>query len=185
MHARLFAFASALVVLPTLVAASFTGCDNNVIVPPGSTGGGGSGGGNSSTGTKPTTSSGKDGGKDAFPDYTEPGCPNPPPPVEDFQCDPYHQGNGQCGPDEGCYIYVQYPSEPCGQETYGAFCQLAGPGQQGDGCQGAQACGAGLACVITGSGTQCVQLCPLTGSSGCPSGFVCEPIDVEGFGGCL
>ena len=184
MHARLFAFASAFVVLPTVVAASFTACDNNVIVPPGSTGGGGAGTAHTSTGTQSTTG-GKDGGKDAFPDYTDPGCPNAPPPIQDFQCDPYHQGNGDCPPTEGCYIYVQYPSEPCGQETYGAFCQVAGPGQQGDACQGAQACGAGLACVVTGSGTQCVNLCPLTGPSGCPSGFVCEPIDVEGFGGCL
>lgn len=184
MRFRLFALACAVAVLPTTVGAFFAGCSNNVIVPPGDTGGGGSGGDQPTSSSK-STGSGKDAGKDAFPDYTEPVCPTKPPPIQDYQCDPYHQGNGDCASGEGCYIYVQYPSDPCGQETYGALCMMAGSGQQGDPCQGAQSCGAGLACVVTGSGTQCVQLCPLTGPSGCMSGLVCEPIDVEGFGGCL
>lgn len=123
--------------------------------------------------------------KDALPDYQDPGCPDKPPPIENFECDPYHQFNGDCPPGEACFIYVSYPGEPCGQEEYGAVCYLAGPGQQGDPCGGAQDCGAGLVCVITGSGNQCVELCKLDGPSGCPPGLVCEPIDVEGFGGCL
>jgi hypothetical protein len=126
-----------------------------------------------------------DAGKDALPDYEDPGCKNKPPPIEDFLCDPYAQGNGDCGPLEGCYIYVDYPVEPCGQEVYGSFCAPQGSGQQGDGCNGGQDCAGGFVCVITGSGTQCVQLCNLEGADGCPPGFVCEPIDVEGFGGCL
>ena len=60
-----------------------------------------------------------------------------------------------------------------------------GTGQQGAGCQGGQACAAGFACVVSGSGDQCVQLCELQGGSSCPPGLVCEPIDVKGFGGCL
>jgi hypothetical protein len=132
---------------------------------------------------------GKDSGKPPpdgdLPDYEDPGCPGKPPPMEDFQCDPYHQHNGDCLPDEGCYIYVQYPDEPCGQEIYGSYCYAAGWGQQGDACGGGFDCGAGLVCVITGSGTQCVQLCSLTGPNQCPPGMVCETIDVVGFGGCL
>ena len=124
-------------------------------------------------------------GKDALDEYVDPGCPDVGPPIEDFQCDPYKQGNGDCGFDEGCYIYVDYPSEPCGKETYGAFCMPVGPGGQGDSCNGGQDCGAGFVCVVTGSGTQCVEFCPLSGNDGCPPGLVCEPIDVEGFGGCL
>ncbi|MCK6590224.1 MAG: hypothetical protein HUU21_24590 [Polyangiaceae bacterium] len=126
-----------------------------------------------------------DASKDAFDEYVDPGCPDAPPPIEDFSCDPYNQGNGDCGPGEGCYIYVDYPDEPCGQEVYGAFCIPAGTGTQGDSCTGAQACAAGYCCVVTGSGTQCVKLCPLEGNDDCPPGLVCEPIDVEGFGGCL
>lgn len=186
MRARLLFFASTLIALPTVLASAFAGCNNNVILPPGSTDDDGKGGdAPTSSGTFSTGSSHHDAGKDAFPDYEDPGCPNPPPPLEDFQCDPYSQGNGDCMPDEACYIYVQYPTEPCGQEVYGAFCSIAGSGQQGDPCQGAQECGQGLACVVTGSGTQCVELCPLEGTSNCPSGFVCEPIDVVGYGGCL
>jgi hypothetical protein len=120
-----------------------------------------------------------------LPDYDDPGCPDKPPPIQDFTCDPYAQNNGDCALDEGCYIFVDYPSEPCGQEIYGSYCYPAGWGQQGDPCGGGFDCGAGLVCVITGSGTQCVQLCSLTGPGGCPPGMVCEPIDVVGFGGCL
>lgn len=122
---------------------------------------------------------------DALPDYEDPGCPDAGPPITDFMCNPYEQFNGDCPPGEGCYIYVQYPSEPCGQEIYGAACAAAGPGQQGDPCGGGQDCGAGFVCVVSGSGVQCVKLCNLKGDDGCPAGLVCEPIDVEGFGGCL
>lgn len=131
-------------------------------------------------GSKPT-----DAGKDGFDEYVDPGCPDTGPPIEDYRCDPYDQGNGDCFDGEGCYIYVSYPDEPCGKETYGAVCLPVGPGGQGDACNGGQDCGAGFVCVVTGSGTQCVEFCPLTGNDGCPPGLVCEPIDVEGFGGCL
>lgn len=117
--------------------------------------------------------------------YDDPGCPDAPPPIEAFDCDPYKQGNGDCPPGEGCYIYVDYPDAPCEQEIYGSMCRPAGSGQQGEGCGSGLGCAGGFACVITGSGTQCVQLCSLNGPSGCPAGLVCEPIDVKGFGGCL
>jgi len=126
-----------------------------------------------------------DGGHDALPDYVDPGCPDASPPMYDFKCDPYNQFDGECMPGEGCYIYVTYPPEPCASEVYGSFCAPVGPGQQGDACGGGFDCGAGFVCVVTGSGNQCVALCALSGEDGCPAGLVCEPIDVEGFGGCL
>jgi hypothetical protein len=121
--------------------------------------------------------------KDAFDEFVDPGCPDKPPPILDFQCDAYNQNNGDCPPGDGCYISVDYPDEPCQQEVYSTFCMPAGLGQQGDSCN--QGCAAGHVCVVTGSGTQCVKLCPLKGNDDCPPGLVCEPIDVEGFGGCL
>lgn len=184
MRLKLFCAAICAAALPALLVfgAGSSGCKNEVIVPPGEGGGGGE---SPSSGTLDTTSSGKDAGKDGFDAYVDPGCKDQPPPIQDFHCDPYHQGNGDCQSNEACYIYVQYPDEPCGQEVYGAVCAPAGPGGQGDPCQGPTDCQAGTACVVTGSGTQCVELCPLTGPSGCPAGTVCEPIDVQGFGGCL
>lgn len=172
-------------VLPSAVAGLGTACSDTIVIPRDGEGGAGYGGEGTGLIPSSTTTSGFDAGKDATSDYVDPGCPNPQPPIYDFACDPYEQGNGDCAPGEGCYIYVQYPSDPCGQEVYGAFCMSVGPGQQGDPCGGAQDCGAGHVCVVTGAGTQCVELCPLVGPSGCPSGLVCEPIDVEGFGGCL
>jgi hypothetical protein len=128
---------------------------------------------------------GGDAGPDVLPDYFDPGCPDPGKPMTFFECDPYNQNNGDCSSGEGCFIFVIYPDEVCEQEAYGAACAFAGPGQQGDSCGGATDCGGGFVCVVSGSGNQCVQLCKLNGDDGCDPGFVCEPIDVEGFGGCL
>jgi hypothetical protein len=158
------------------------GCGDTVVVGADPDGGDGGEGGTSwidGGGGKP------DAGKDALEEYIDPGCPNKPPPIYDFQCDPYDQLSGGCAPGEGCYIYVEYPPEPCGQEIYGSVCAPSGFGQQGDPCFGGLDCAGGFVCVVTGSGNQCVQLCPLVGADNCPPGLVCEPIDVEGFGGCL
>jgi hypothetical protein len=172
--------------LAALGLIGVSACGNNVTLPSG-TGGEGGGGAGSSSSLVPSTSSGLDGGggSGGLGSIVDPGCEDPPPPIQDFACDPYAQGNGDCAPGEGCFIYVQYPPEPCGQEIYGAFCSPAGPGTQGSPCFGGQDCGAGYVCVVSGSGNQCVALCPLDGSIPCPSGLVCEPIDVEGFGGCI
>lgn len=168
-----------------LVVTLGGGCDDVTIITETNTGGGGTGGfvfldagpdAHDADATAP---------HDALSEYVDPGCPDSGGPIYDFLCDPYNQGNGDCQLGEGCYIYVEYPTETCGQEIYGAFCYPVGPGEQGDPCSGAQDCGASYCCVVTGSGTQCVKLCPLVGNDDCPSGLVCEPIDVEGFGGCL
>lgn len=183
-RARLLLCSFGALLLPTALAALSPGCDSNVIVPDGD-GVGGEAGGGASFPTSTGPGGGKDAGKDALSEYNEEPCKNQPPPIEDFQCDPYAQGNGDCQFGEGCFIYVDYPPEPCGQEVYGALCLPAGPGGQGDPCGGAQDCGGGFVCVVTGAGTQCVQLCELNQIGVCPSGLICEPIDVEGFGGCL
>lgn len=188
MRARFFLlWTMGLALSATAGGALATGCSGGVVeAPPGSGGaGGGEGGGSHSTSTG-VGPGGKDGGgKDALPDYTDPGCPDAGGPIQQFDCDPYHQFNGDCLPGEACYIFVSYPSEPCGQETYGAVCSPAGTGTQSAPCGGAQDCAGGFVCVVSGSGNQCIQLCPLAGASSCPPGLVCEPIDVEGFGGCL
>ncbi len=173
--------------LPIAAGALGSGCGTDVVVVPSQqTGEGGEGGflfldGGGGT-TRPSGGGPPDSG---LPDYIDPGCTDQPPPIKDFTCDPYDQFNGDCTVGDGCYIYVDYPSTPCGQEVYGSFCAPAGTGTQGAACGGAQGCAPAHVCVITGSGTQCVELCPLSGLDGCPSGLVCEPIDVEGFGGCL
>ncbi|WP_437555026.1 hypothetical protein WME95_23930 [Sorangium sp. So ce327] len=146
------------------------------------------GGGGGEAGAPPVPTGGgggSDPGRDPLEEYEDPGCPDTGPPITDFACDPYDQSSDFCAPGEGCFIYVQYPDEPCGQEIYGAYCAPAGPGRQGDPCSGGSQCGAGFACVVTGSGTQCVELCALSGDDNCDPGFVCEPIDVAGMGGCL
>jgi len=168
---------------PTALAggASLGGCGSVVTVAEGGSGTGAHTGGHHQDG-----GGGTGGGlADAQIDYVDPGCPDAGPPVAMFMCDPYNQHNGDCPGNEGCYIFSNPPQTTCGQEVYGAVCAPQGTGQQGAGCQGGQACAAGFACVVSGSGDQCVQLCELQGGSGCPAGFVCEPIDVKGFGGCL
>lgn len=177
----LLLFAAAM--FPFAVALA-SGCNTSITVRQGDGGEGGAGGFlflNGGGGQAPDASL-PDG---TLPDYVDPGCPDKPPPIYALDCDPYAQNNGDCPLGEGCYIFVDYPSEPCGQEIYGSMCFVEGTGQQGDACGGGMDCAGGFVCVITGSGTQCVALCQLQGESGCPPGLVCEPIDVVGFGGCL
>ncbi|MCC6646764.1 MAG: hypothetical protein IT374_14470 [Polyangiaceae bacterium] len=123
-----------------------------------------------------------DAGKDALPEYVDPGCADVPPPIEQFECDPYAAVN-PCGEGEGCYPFVDTPTSPCTPETYGALCHSAGEGGQGDPCT--DGCQGGHVCVITGQGTQCVQLCDLSSPNPCPDGLVCGAVDVPGIGGCI
>jgi hypothetical protein len=183
MRKRPFLLFASFILAPALVVA----CGSVTRVPDDPDGGGGSGGEGGGDPTTGAAGNKPDSGKDAFDEYIDPGCPDAGPPIEDFQCDPYNQGNLDCAPGEGCFIYVEYPpdDETCGQEIYGSFCAIPGTGMQGDDCGGASQCAGGHVCVVTGSGTQCVKLCPLVGNDGCSAGLVCEPIDVEGFGGCL
>jgi hypothetical protein len=104
---------------------------------------------------------------DATSEFVDPGCPDAGAKMTDFTCDAFHQNDGDCPAGQGCYIFATPPPTPCGQEVCDTDCS------------------AGFTCVVSGSGVQCSLLCQLTGNSGCPEGMVCEPIDVQGFGGCL
>jgi hypothetical protein len=170
--------------LPFLaLGAVADGCSSTVVVPspPGQGGSGGAGG----AGGAGEGGCVFDAGADVLEEYIDPGCPDAGPKMTDFTCNAYDQDSGDCPMGQGCYIFVQYPMTVCGQEVYGTACEPAGMGAQGASCGGGQDCAPGLACVVSGAGDQCVTLCPLTGDDGCPDGLVCEPIDVEGFGGCL
>lgn len=120
--------------------------------------------------------------KDALPEYDDPGCSIIPPPIEQYECDPYGPAS-QCDMGTSCYPFVQYPKAPCEPETYGAVCYPSGDGSQGDPC--VDGCKAGHVCVISGQGTQCVQLCDLGAANPCPDGLVCGAVDVPGIGGCI
>jgi hypothetical protein len=158
-------------------AAAWWGC-SSVVVATTSHGTGGSRAASSSTGFGV---GGGGGASSSSTGYVDPGCPDAGPPLMMFACDPYAQN---CPGNQGCFIFTQNPTSPCGQETYGSVCEPAGPGKQGAPCDGA-GCAAGFACTVTGSGNQCIQLCMLEGNTNCPDGLVCQPIDVLGFGGCL
>jgi hypothetical protein len=166
--------------LATFGGAALGGCQTVIAE---ASGGGGAGAGR--TGVSPDGGFGAGASFDARNDYEDPGCPDAGPPISMLMCDPYHQNNGNCPPGEACYIFSDPPATVCGVETYGAGCGAEGPGTQGAPCGGSGDCAASFTCVVTGSGNQCCLLCELQGSMGCPGGLVCEPIDVQGFGGCL
>ena len=120
--------------------------------------------------------------RDATVDYVDPGCPDTGPPTMSFSCNPVAVQTG-CGPNELCSPFAKYPSAGCSQESYGAKCVSAGSGAQGAPCD--FGCQPHFTCVVSGQGSQCIRLCDLTVASPCPSGLVCEPIDVPGIGGCI
>lgn len=184
---------SALLALLAPVAASCGGKTSEEDLPAGAAGAAGSLAGHAGTagkagkaghaGTagKPVADAGTDAPDDTLPDYTDPGCPDAGPPITDYDCDPYTPGT--CGFQMSCYPFVKYPSEPCGQEIFGAKCVSSGSSGQGEPCDGG--CKDQHICVVSGQGTQCVRLCSLDEPKGCDGGLVCQPIDIPGFGGCI
>jgi hypothetical protein len=118
-------------------------------------------------------------------DYVPQECPDRPPPEISEDCDVFGDPDG-CSAGTACLPYVEYPdgSDPCAGEHYGAACFTVGDGVQGEPCDWGT-CAAQHLCVLTGDGTQCVQLCDTFGENTCPAGLFCEPIDVQpGLGGC-
>jgi hypothetical protein len=99
------------------------------------------------------------------------------------ECDLFGEFSG-CDIGEACVPYVDYPDGPCEVEIFGTICVRAGTGVQGDSCEEA-GCSDGYICVITGRGTHCVEACPLQVGSNCPSGLICQPVDIQGVGACL
>lgn len=120
--------------------------------------------------------------EDALPDYKDPGCPDAAPPIDDFECNP-NGDDTDCGPGLSCYPFVSYPDTPCGQETYGAQCLFVGSSGQGEPCDGG--CQAHHICVVSGQGTQCIEMCDLNLANPCSNGLVCVAVDIPGIGGCL
>lgn len=119
------------------------------------------------------------------PPFEEPGCPPAQTRPSINECDPLSRVSG-CADGESCFPFVEYPSGPCEVERFGTLCLVAGPGTQGDSCA-RQACAADHICVSTGRGTQCARLCGFGAGAAdvCAPGLLCQPIDIEGFGGCL
>lgn len=118
-------------------------------------------------------------------DYRDPDCDEAPPAPPILECDPLAEPTG-CAEGEACSPFVDYPRSECEKERYGALCVPEGEGTQGSPCgDGVSSCKSGFVCVISGAGVQCVELCDLETIGSCPDGLVCEPIDVQGFGGCL
>jgi hypothetical protein len=132
---------------------------------------------------------GGDSGTDGGNGYVNPQCPDAGTPPEELTCNVFDPngciGTSCCPPDSACYPVAIPPNGPCQTETYGSFCLEVGTGTQGASCDGTQNCAGTFVCLITGASTQCAQMCDLDGEHGCPSGFVCEPIDVTGFAACL
>ena len=127
-----------------------------------------------------------DAGGDIHSEYLEPTCPDAgPPPVTD-ECDPFDP-RATCPLGSACYPFVTYPDggDPCAGEQYGAECFPEGRGTQGEACS-SSLCSAGFACVVTGQGTQCAQLCRISSPGDCPRGLLCITMDVEpGVGSCI
>jgi len=165
------------------------GCGGSVAVQDhgGGTGGsaglGGTGGAGRDSGRPDARDSGPD-VRDATSDYKEDlNCPPQPDAPPLLECDPFAPATG-CPPGAACYPFVNYPTGPCDREEYGTECAAEGAGRQGDVCDVGR-CAAGFICVVTGQGDQCIQLCRLDAPRSCPAGLVCQPVDVEGFGGCF
>jgi hypothetical protein len=117
--------------------------------------------------------------------FEDPGCPDLVPPDAVIECDVFTPG--ACGDGFACKPQLDHPfGSGCDQQVLNMRCTLPGTGQQGDGCDnGMVDCGEGFICVVGAShGARCLRMCPLDGSTRCPSGYVCGPTDADGIGVC-
>lgn len=120
------------------------------------------------------------------PDPVETGCrPEDLPPPE-LACDAFTAGS--CGPDAGCYPFVDHPEgSGCDQQRYGTVCLPAGHGKQDQLCGEAESdwCAPGFVCVVgQRAGKRCAALCELGAPNKCSGGLICGDLDVAGFGVC-
>jgi hypothetical protein len=110
--------------------------------------------------------------------YVDPGCASRPKVAGIEECDPFTPSS--CGPGARCSPYVSYGTG-CQAEEIGTRCEVAGVGVQGDDCA-SDPCAPGYVCVSAGAGFECARLCQLHGgTTGCPPGLLCAPLDVDGF----
>jgi hypothetical protein len=165
--------------------------DDDTAGAPASAGrGGGAGhaagrGGSGGSGTKPgKAGSTGTGGTDA--PYDDPGCPDAAAPPAVVECGVFDAVSA-CAPGLTCKPDIEHPfGSGCDQEVFNMRCVMPGSGQQGDGCgNGMSDCADGFLCIVGASqGARCLRMCPLDGSTRCPSGYVCGPTDADGIGVC-
>ncbi len=120
----------------------------------------------------------------AYEIFRDPPCPEPrPAPRRAYECDPIRQQN--CAINQGCYVYVDPPTERCDVETYRARCFAEGTRRQGQFCAAGAECAVGFSCFVTGAMNRCLRLCRLDGTGdACARGLVCQPTDLPDFGAC-
>ncbi len=125
-------------------------------------------------------------GAENEPPYEEPVCPQQPPPINNYQCQPFSSVN-DCAEGFGCVPYLVYPvGDRCAQASYGSYCAFAGTSTQGDFCgeEGKQ-CAAGFLCVVGAvAGRRCAQICEPGMNASCSAGLICGETDAPGFGVC-
>jgi hypothetical protein len=115
--------------------------------------------------------------------FLEQGCEQSTERISEMDCDPFLPDEG-CPFGQACKPFVEYPESPCEPERFGARCDWVGDAVQGDPCN-FDLCASGYLCIATGQGTQCAQICRISGPSGCPAGLVCGSLDIEGIGTCF
>jgi hypothetical protein len=118
--------------------------------------------------------------------YDDPGCPDASAPPGTSECNVFDTVSA-CAPGLACKPDVEHPyGTGCDQQVINMLCVAPGSGQQGDSCEGGMSdCGEGFLCVLGAShGPRCLRMCPLDGSTRCPSGYVCGPTDADGIGVC-
>jgi hypothetical protein len=157
--------------------------------PTGGTGGRGGTvgrGGTAGIGKGGTSGSSQTGGVAGEKPDTNPGCPGTPAPPGFYECDVFGVPTG-CGPGEGCYPTIDHPfGMGCDQQVHGSLCAPAGTNVQGDFCSGGSLdCAPGYICIVGAqSGSRCMRMCSLDGSTPCPSGLFCGETDALGVGVC-
>jgi len=158
--------------------------------PTGHSGGKGGSGGRAGTAGGAGLAAGKPGlagtGGTGDVPFDDPGCPDAEAPAPIVECGVFDDVNA-CPDGLVCKPDIAHPyGAGCGQQVFNMRCVPPGPGVQGDPCDtGMSACAEGFICVVGAShGALCLRMCPLGGSTRCPSGYVCGPTDADGIGVC-
>ena len=118
--------------------------------------------------------------------FEDPGCPDAAAPTAVVECGVF-DAMSACPVGLACKPDITHPfGSGCDQQVFNMRCVPPGPGVQGDPCEGGMAaCSDGYICVVGAShGAHCLRMCPLDGSTHCPSGYVCGPTDADGIGVC-
>ncbi len=103
-------------------------------------------------------------------------CPAP------YVCSPVSGGGGVCTPGSG----GKCGNGNCDMGENGTTCAIDCNAKLWDQCPSVNLCGPGLFCIGWKDGTnRCTQDCPTPNSTtGCPSGYICYPLDGESGGAC-